>query len=141
MKQCSLYVIATIVDGEKVAPIKIGIAKDPKRRLGDFQTASPTELGIALDMILQSRDAAADLEKACHAIAKKVGVHIRGEWINLSPDNIGGLLGCGIDLACNSKLRGWREYDREAARLAASWHRLQAWTAEYFARPENAEAS
>jgi hypothetical protein len=81
MKQCSLYVIATVVDGVKNAPIKIGIARCPQTRLADFQTASPVELAIALDVVLWSREVASDIERGCHAIAKKVGVHLRGEWL------------------------------------------------------------
>lgn len=121
-KECSLYVIATIVDGIASAPIKVGIARDPKKRLADFQTASPHELVIALDIRLWSRRVASDIERACHAIARCTEFHLRGEWLNLSPGEASSLIGSAMDAA----LPPFREpYEARIGRLAAAWLRLR----------------
>jgi hypothetical protein len=133
VKQCSLYVIATVIGGRMSAPIKVGIARAPKKRLADFQTASPYELRIALDVILWSREFAADTERACHEIAKAAGCHRRGEWLDLDPSEAVGLIGSAFDISCNSKLKSVAVYRFEVRRIATQWGRLREWAASYFA--------
>lgn len=119
-KPCSLYVIATVIDGQMVAPVKVGIAKNAKKRLSDFQTASAHELALAYEMHFPTRRFCEEIERATHELSKVVGCHRRGEWINLDPSDAMILIACGADAAFGkgaSDHRIFAKYLAEQARL------------------------
>ena len=63
--------------------VKIGIAKNPNKRLKTFQTANYEKLIILRVIQVPTRNLAFELEKALHQKFKKY--HIRGEWFKLTP--------------------------------------------------------
>ena len=74
-----VYFIAT----KRKNAVKIGVAKNPDKRLKTFQTANYQELIILRVIKVANRDLAFKLEKALHQKFKKY--HIRGEWFKLTP--------------------------------------------------------
>jgi len=71
------YVYA-ISDG---AFVKIGLAVNPKKRLGDLQVASPSVLKIEATIECSRYSGASKLEKQLHRACRKY--HIRGEWFEM----------------------------------------------------------
>ena len=74
-----LYFIST----ERKKVVKIGIAKNPQKRLRTFQTANYEKLVILRVIKVANRALAFKLETALHHKFKKY--HIRGEWFKLTP--------------------------------------------------------
>ena len=65
---------------------KIGIADDPNKRLEALQAGCPYPLHIVMTCGFLSRTAASQAELDVHA---KLAKHnVRGEWFNLSQDQI-----------------------------------------------------
>jgi hypothetical protein len=81
--ECSIYVISHYKDDRFAKPIKVGIANDVLKRLGQFQTASAFELVLAHVFPLPNRDMARELEKAFHSTQEKH--RLRGEWFDIEP--------------------------------------------------------
>lgn len=73
----SLYLVTTETD----APIKVGIAEDPVKRLGDLQTANFHKLHLHRFWWLPGRLISERIERAFkdHFSARR----IRGEWFDL----------------------------------------------------------
>lgn len=61
--------------------VKIGVAKDPLKRLGDLQVANPLELCILCQIPCKNDKSAHSMEKKLHHEYRKR--HIRGEWFDL----------------------------------------------------------
>ena len=77
-----VYVIAnTDARGKAVAPIKVGIAKDPGQRLRTFQTANPRRLRIYRTFRVTRAQA---LEQAVHRHLHPF--RMKGEWFAVSPE-------------------------------------------------------
>lgn len=70
-----------ITNGRKNV-VKIGVAKNPSKRLKTFQTANHEKLIVLRVIRLNSRTEAFRLERALHQKFKKY--HIRGEWFKLT---------------------------------------------------------
>jgi hypothetical protein len=66
------------IQGVDGGPIKIGVANDPAKRLGDLQRTSPVRL-----QILATQEGDLFLEGQLHGKFKKDRLH--GEWFNDSP--------------------------------------------------------
>lgn len=61
--------------------VKIGIAKDPRRRLGDLQVGSPVILRLMSVFLV---DEPAEWERGFHR--RYADHHVTGEWYNMSKD-------------------------------------------------------
>lgn len=64
--------------------IKIGTAKNVRRRLASLQTSSPAKLELLCSIKAQSVEAARELEQSLHQ--KFVNFHIRGEWFRVEAE-------------------------------------------------------
>jgi len=71
---------------DRMTPIKIGYAADPRHRLSGLQISHWKELQIfhcawVVDLMLARR-----IEIACHKILDKAGKRLRGEWFSIDQD-------------------------------------------------------
>ena len=64
--------------------VKVGIAALPAKRLPDLQTANFAELTVERAIACATRDTAKSLESSIDGACKQLGLHIRGEWYDLS---------------------------------------------------------
>jgi predicted GIY-YIG superfamily endonuclease len=65
-------------DSKKRNPVKIGVARNPERRLAALQTGNPEELKLLVVIECDSRTEAYAIESHLHkTLAKR---NIRGEW-------------------------------------------------------------
>lgn len=71
------------ISNERQKVVKIGIAKNPEKRLKTFQTAHYEKLIILKVVSVSNRTLAFQLETALHQKFQKY--HIRGEWFKLTP--------------------------------------------------------
>ena len=58
--------------------VKVGKARDPKRRLASLQTGNPEEIRLIRLYQCPNEEAASQLERVCHEQISKY--HYRGEW-------------------------------------------------------------
>lgn len=63
--------------------IKVGIAVDPRRRLGAAQVGCPFEIRLVHFRLV---DDARDVERKLHHKLANQGWHVRGEWFKVTPD-------------------------------------------------------
>ncbi len=101
-----VYVIARLDRrGRAVGPTKIGIAKDPERRLRTFQTANPLPLTLYRTFRVARASA---LEADVH---RRLGpLRLKGEWFALSPERAVSAVHMVLD--------------RPRPGLRPAWHRL-----------------
>jgi hypothetical protein len=66
------------------APRKIGIARDPARRLRTLQTGHPDKLTIEYLLWTPGSGIASRIERAVHKAFKLAGAHRSGEWFNVT---------------------------------------------------------
>ena len=104
MSECFVYIIATIRDGQAVAPVKVGISKSVGSRLATISTSSPAPVGLYLHFPLPQRDMAEAVERAFHQVMRRK--RLNGEWFDLEPKqakaammlNVGHFLSLAIGL-------------------------------------------
>lgn len=65
----------------ELGPVKIGIAENPRKRLGDLQVSSPFELKVRQTATVTNAQA---VERYLHT--RFAGYYIRGEWFDLPPE-------------------------------------------------------
>ena len=82
------YCVYIIHEDGDDAVCKIGIAKDPYRRLSELQTGSWRKLKIAKIFEVGTQAAAEIVEKHTHGLLR--GAHEIGEWFRVSPDEASG---------------------------------------------------
>ena len=75
-----VYVIAPSADG----PSKIGVAADPRKRLGALQTGSPVPL--SLHYVEPIGNAAATVEREVHRVLATKRCSGGSEWFNVAPE-------------------------------------------------------
>lgn len=77
-------------------PVKIGIAKDPERRLAELQTGSPHRLMIHFTASVSN---GRGVERACHMTLS--ANRLEGEWFDVTPDRAIEVvrLAAGVELA------------------------------------------
>src|SRR5262245_3356130 len=63
--------------------VKVGIAKDPRRRLSELPTGCPDKLEVADTIKVNSRDLAYKIETEVHR--RLAGFALEGEWFAVSP--------------------------------------------------------
>lgn len=81
-EHCAFYIAAADDDG----PVKIGISADPDRRVIGLQTGSAKKLSMIAVYWLQTRTAAARVErKFLELFARDC---MNGEWINRNVDDV-----------------------------------------------------
>lgn len=79
-----VYVMAK-KDGESIsAPVKIGMAKNPKTRVQEIGTSCPFRLEVAVHLSMPSKTMARALERAFHATQADRRLH--GEWFDIEPE-------------------------------------------------------
>ena len=75
-----VYIIENVDNGA----IKIGVGNNPEKRLNQLQTGSVSELALVYTSYICSN--AFEIENKVHKYFKDF--HIRGEWYNVSKDNV-----------------------------------------------------
>lgn len=79
-----VYVMATDLDGVLSSPVKIGMTKDPRKRLETIQTACPFKIVLYGAWELSFEDEMPSfVERAVHGSLKKYRLH--GEWFSVEP--------------------------------------------------------
>lgn len=79
-----VYVMARRLSDTWAAPCKIGLARDPRRRVSSVATASPFPIQLYASVGPLGRVHAADLERDFHIIRGRDRLH--GEWFYMQPD-------------------------------------------------------
>lgn len=72
-----------LVGPRDAGPVKVGLAKDLKSRLGSIQTSNWTEIFILGVAWFRGRKLAARTESEAHRILDKDSKRIRGEWFDV----------------------------------------------------------
>lgn len=80
-----IYIICHKNGEDFVAPIKIGVSDNPKKRLKSLSSGNPNKLEIFHQFALPTREIAFDLENAFLSVKKES--RLNGEWFDLSPDD------------------------------------------------------
>jgi hypothetical protein len=86
-----VYVIETIIDGKPSSPCKLGITAKPRRRMQMLQCASPHDLRFRQiwdARLCPVKITASEIESALHRALEDRGLRLRGEWFNISPDDL-----------------------------------------------------
>ena len=78
-----VYVIAHQNDGDTHAPVKVGIAKNPIKRVETLQSGNPNKLVVAATFFTPSRDMAFEIEAAFHETM--AARRLKGEWFSVAP--------------------------------------------------------
>lgn len=89
-----VYVIAHQREGCISEPVKVGIAKNPIKRVETLQSGNPNKLVVAAAFFTPSRDVAFELEAAFHETM--AGCRMTGEWFSASPRDAVLMLGAII---------------------------------------------
>ena len=82
-KPHSIYVICTVINGLPSAPVKVGVAEKPEKRLPQLQTGNPEKLALYSEFILPNKSMTALMEKMFHQVEAKHSKN--GEWSSLDP--------------------------------------------------------
>ena len=77
---CTFFVYIMQSGEKKNAPIKIGMSKDPYRRLSDLQTGNPLLISLKGSIPFNSRREALDFERFLHSMVG--GYEYYGEWFS-----------------------------------------------------------
>lgn len=83
MSECYVYIMQS---GQRGGPIKIGVAKDPERRIRELQTGNPRTIVLRIKIKMPSRSAAYALEAWFHN--KFWAARLEGEWFQSKLCNI-----------------------------------------------------
>lgn len=78
-----VYVIATVVGGKPVAPVKIGLSSAVAKRFEALRTASPNELTVMIAFGPFDRATARAIEGKAHRALSPW--RLNGEWFDLIP--------------------------------------------------------
>jgi hypothetical protein len=78
-----VYVISRVVDGQHVAPVKVGISDNPENRLSTIQTACPFKIDLAWVFEVLNREVAREIELSFHQTQKHARMY--GEWFDFAP--------------------------------------------------------
>lgn len=90
----AVYVVGSMDFGA----VKIGIAGDVLDRMATLQTGFPGRLSL-YSATYTSRKCAEKIERECHDILKRLGLHLSGEWFSADPNDATELvLRCAKDL-------------------------------------------
>lgn len=83
MADSYVYVIATVRGGRAVAPIKVGMSDDPKKRRRQLQTGYPYPLMLVHAFATPDRKTAVSLESGFRRM--KEDRHLLGDWFDIAP--------------------------------------------------------
>lgn len=83
MTDVFVYLVATVQDGQFMAPVKVGLSVSPKARVEALQTACPFELGLVGAISYPTREIAMRMEDCFHSTQKEH--RLRGEWFDIPP--------------------------------------------------------
>ena len=78
-----VYVISDVSSGKFCGPVKVGISKNPPKRLQQIQTSCPFRAEIAYLFACPNRGIAEAIERSFHDVQAAHQSH--GEWFNLEP--------------------------------------------------------
>lgn len=84
------YIMAHLVNGEIVEPVKIGISKHPAKRLKQVQAVMPGQIVLVAKFRFWDRAHAFQVEKAFHRTCAPYRVF--GEWFDIVPADAVGLM-------------------------------------------------
>lgn len=84
------YIMAHLVDGCIVAPVKIGISKHPEKRLKQVQATMPGRIVLLAKFCFWRRDHALMVEQAFHRTCRLY--RVGGEWFDIMPSDAVGLM-------------------------------------------------
>lgn len=88
------YIMAHLVDGEAVAPVKIGISKHPLVRLKQVQAVMDGQIILVAKFCFWERDYAVRVERAFHKACR--AHRLFGEWFDISPSDAVGLMAANL---------------------------------------------
>lgn len=109
-----VYIIAQKDGDQWASPCKIGIARDVRRRLAQFQTSSPFKLGCYRLFTFPTRQQALEIERLFHHMQRDVRLH--GEWFNLEPHRTEGLMELYIEMTLQMLLPDFTPEENKATR-------------------------
>lgn len=75
-----------VIGCRRTNAVKIGIAGDVISRIAQLQTGYPFPLKL-FGAYYTKRQWAEKLERACHDKLKEFGLHLKGEWFEIEPDD------------------------------------------------------
>ena len=105
MSVCYVYIVATVIKGVYMAPIKVGLTSNIDGRMASLQTGSAHKLTPVHWLPVPTRDIAADLESMWHQTFAEN--RMSGEWFNVDPlEAVEGLTICAVEwarAACESQ--------------------------------------
>jgi hypothetical protein len=84
MNQYNIYIIRDITN--KIF-YKIGISKDPKKRICNLQTGNPNKLQLIFELIVDKDINSRDVEKEIHKYLKEKNMWISGEWFKIESED------------------------------------------------------
>lgn len=84
------YIMAHLVDGELCPPVKIGISKNPLKRLKQVQATMPGRIVLVAKFRFWDRDHARRVERQFHTTCADYRVF--GEWFDIVPADAVGLM-------------------------------------------------
>jgi hypothetical protein len=96
------YVIAYLGDDGWRGPCKVGITRDPKRRLSSLQSGNPYPLSIYGVVRVERRECVAGLEAFVHERLKDR--RLAGEWFAVEPATA--LIFASFHVACSAQETG-----------------------------------
>jgi Meiotically up-regulated gene 113 len=82
----NVYIIGINRDDGIGGPCKVGISNNVRGRLLNLQCASPFELKVFRTFRMPSREIAIEIEQCFHKT--QVKNRLRGEWFDLSPEDV-----------------------------------------------------
>lgn len=78
----AVYVVGSL----DLGAVKIGIAGDVLDRMATLQTGFPAKLAL-YSATYTSRKNAERIERECHTVLKRLGLHLNGEWFSADPND------------------------------------------------------
>lgn len=122
MSQTWVYIITTCKNGRWVSPIKVGLAKDPHKRLQAVQTGSAYPLQVAAAFPLGVRELAVEIEASFHREMRDRA--LAGEWYDLTAFDATILLCHNVreHLEHLAEQCGGGDLDRALADANVLWH-------------------
>ena len=79
-----IYIIRDIINKNFY---KIGISKEPQKRIFNLQTGNPNKLKLIFELIVNKNINSRDVEKVIHTYLKEQNMLISGEWFKIESED------------------------------------------------------
>ena len=107
-----IYVMGTRREGALVAPVKVGITKNPASRVRQVSTGSPYGIGVVFLFCAPDRLVAREIEQAFHSVYKRY--RLSGEWFDMPPSEAVARMCICMKAAFSVNLPGLSDDERNA---------------------------